>query len=233
MDVADRCDGDGTIVAIHRWPRECHAVAKRLRGRFDCMEPIDSADLLTAATAIQVAQGVERVSQVAAFASQCLTKVEAELKTVLKVVETGRRRRGHTYKRQAQLDALLAVAEDESLGPVLPALDSIRAVSGTILYRRELFYEMRRALQSYAAGGYDTLSEAVWHARNRTRRHGRFTQRCVVGRTLLAKGLEFDHAVVLDAGKLDTKNLYVAMTRGTRSLTILSKAPVLRPNRRE
>jgi hypothetical protein len=46
-----------------------------------------------------------------------------------------------------------------------------------------------------------------------------------VGTTLLVKGLEFDHAVVLDADALDAKNLYVALTRGARSLTVVSRGP--------
>jgi DNA helicase-2/ATP-dependent DNA helicase PcrA len=53
--------------------------------------------------------------------------------------------------------------------------------------------------------------------------------RCAVGTTLLVKGLEFHHAVILDADALDTKNLYVALTRGSKSLTIVSRSRVIQP----
>jgi DNA helicase-2/ATP-dependent DNA helicase PcrA len=43
----------------------------------------------------------------------------------------------------------------------------------------------------------------------------------LIGTTLLVKGLEYDHAVILDADALDAKDLYVAMTRGSKSLTII------------
>lgn len=43
-----------------------------------------------------------------------------------------------------------------------------------------------------------------------------------MSRTLLIKGLEFDHALVLSADELDARNLYVALTRGSRSLTVLT-----------
>jgi DNA helicase-2/ATP-dependent DNA helicase PcrA len=43
------------------------------------------------------------------------------------------------------------------------------------------------------------------------------------------KGLEFAHAVVLAPGALDKKNLYVALTRGSTSLTVISAQPVLHP----
>lgn len=35
------------------------------------------------------------------------------------------------------------------------------------------------------------------------------------------KGLEYDHAVILDADTLDAKDLYVALTRGSKTLTII------------
>jgi DNA helicase-2/ATP-dependent DNA helicase PcrA len=48
-----------------------------------------------------------------------------------------------------------------------------------------------------------------------------------VGSTLLLKGLEAEVAVVLDAGSLEARNLYVAMTRGSKKLIICSESPVL------
>jgi DNA helicase-2/ATP-dependent DNA helicase PcrA len=46
---------------------------------------------------------------------------------------------------------------------------------------------------------------------------------------LLLKGLEAEVAVVLNASALDARNLYVAMTRGSRLLMICSNSPVLNP----
>jgi DNA helicase-2/ATP-dependent DNA helicase PcrA len=43
------------------------------------------------------------------------------------------------------------------------------------------------------------------------------------------KGLEFDNAVVLDADGFDAKNLYVALTRGAKTLTVVSMEMVIRP----
>ena len=51
----------------------------------------------------------------------------------------------------------------------------------------------------------------------------------VVSTTLLMKGLEFDHAIVLDSASLSKTDLYVALTRGSKSLTIISSDPVLKP----
>ena len=75
-----------------------------------------------------------------------------------------------------------------------------------------------------------TLSSAAekYHAefRYRGRPVGR---KRLIGTTSLVKGLEFDHAIVLDAGCLSRKELYVALTRGAKSLTIVSSVPILSP----
>ena len=63
--------------------------------------------------------------------------------------------------------------------------------------------------------------------RERTRRLGKRLPKALISRTLLIKGMEFDHAVVLDADGLNRKEFYVAATRASRSLTILSSRPVL------
>ena len=58
---------------------------------------------------------------------------------------------------------------------------------------------------------------------------GRPMPRRAVGSTLLLKGLEAEVAVVLNAGGLDARNLYVAITRGSKALTICSQTRVLAP----
>ena len=59
---------------------------------------------------------------------------------------------------------------------------------------------------------------------------GRPLPRRAVGSTLLLKGLEAEAAVILNADNLDARNLYVAMTRGSKKLTICSKSSVLNPD---
>jgi DNA helicase IV len=45
----------------------------------------------------------------------------------------------------------------------------------------------------------------------------------------LLKGLEADVSVVLNAGVLNARNLYVAMTRGSRRVLVCSASPILNP----
>ncbi len=60
------------------------------------------------------------------------------------------------------------------------------------------------------------MYDAAIRMREQNRLVGRPLPRRAVGSTLLLKGLEGDIAVVLNAVALDARNLYVAMTRGSK-----------------
>ena len=78
------------------------------------------------------------------------------------------------------------------------------------------------ALHLMATREHRSLADAVWDIQNCLRHAGRRLGKKSIGSTLLVKGLEFDHAVIIDADSLSRKNLYVGLTRPIRSLTILS-----------
>ncbi len=222
---------DGQTIAIHMWPNECHFLASRLQGLFTCIEPMDCDDLMTAVTNLERASGSERSRQIVEFVCQCTVSPLKRLKPLLGAFEKSPRSTSVSPQYAEQLAALSSVAETRSLAPVLPALESVMKVAGAP-YRRELLNELRRAVREFNTGEFRSLEDAAWAARNQTRRSGRRIDRCSMGRTLLVKGLEFDHAVVLDADSLDTRHLYVALTRASSSLTVLSRKPVLQPKPR-
>ena len=99
----------------------------------------------------------------------------------------------------------------------------------TRITRPELYYEIRRAFVSLREGGHDTIHDALTATRQRTRQAGRRLTNQTIARTLLIKGLEFEHAILLGPEELNTRNLYVAITRGTHSLTIITAVDTLQP----
>lgn len=48
-----------------------------------------------------------------------------------------------------------------------------------------------------------------------------------IGSTLLLKGLEAEHSCILDAGAMNKKDLYVALSRGAKSITIMLREPIV------
>ena len=224
---AASANADESVIAIHKWSRQGHSVAKRLSGRFTCIEPIDSADLYEYAERLSSRRGYERALAVLDFAAVCMTKVNEAFGTLRRAFE--QRRIPRVRSHAAAAARLSAVIEDESLTSVEQALIALEREREGVVFRRELLCEMKRALRAVSAGEASTLVAAACVVRNRARRVGRSVSRCSVGTTLLVKGLEFDHAIVLDGDEFDSRNLYVAITRGARSLTIISKSKKIMP----
>lgn len=96
---------------------------------------------------------------------------------------------------------------------------SLASAHGSIWHQRQQLY---RFLKIHIDVQAATLVEAGVLYQREMRHSGRpISHRKLIGTTLLVKGLEYDHAVILHADSLDVKDLYVAMTRGAKSLTII------------
>lgn len=214
--------GHGSVVAIGRWPADCHTMASRLSGAFTAMEPIECPDLFAWAMKIEQSTGGTRAARVIDFAAGCMTRVVTVLRPARNAfwAQTTPKLRGSPQVRRA-IEELIQVSRQSTLTPVVDAMTAIEQISGRVLHRRELWRDMAKTLRSYCADEHPTLSLAAWRTRDRGR-HGRRVEHRTVSRTLLVKGLEFDHAVVLNGDGHDASNLYVALTRGSTSLTILS-----------
>lgn len=219
----------GTAVAIAKFPKDAHRVARTLGGRFLSMEEMDCNDLRAICRLLETATGRERVLHLLEFASECATEVSTALEPLISRLQKGGDVAGSKMRNHpAVVDALRAVEVTESLAPVTDALRAIEKIPGCIIFRRELWRELPRAISLYVSGGLDDLPHAAWAVRHRLRFTGRPMSRRSVSRTLLIKGLEFDNSIVLDADALTTNELYVALTRGSQTLTVLSDNAVIR-----
>lgn len=78
-----------------------------------------------------------------------------------------------------------------------------------------------------------TVTDAVIRIRNQVRIAGRPQSARVISRPVLIKGLQYDHAVVLDGNVHTATSLYVALTRARKSLTILSGSKTIQPTARK
>jgi hypothetical protein len=225
------CRNDETLIAIHNWEPQCHNIARQSGGKFRSPETIECDELFNVAKALDDAPDRRALARTAfEFSCRCLTKIKTDLEAPSTRIFNGRGlQAGRHYQRQEQLDALASIVQEGSLSSVKRALMLLARTPGAVKARYELFQEMLNALSEHETRRDSSLYEAAIRARDRTRRTGRAPGRYVVSRTLLIEGLEFDHAIILDANALDRKNLYVALTRGSRSLTVLASSPVLTP----
>ena len=122
------------------------------------------------------------------------------------------------------VEAFKDIIERDEIESILFAMSAIDDLNESLVYaRRELWRDMKKTVNTFIAKGEGHLPDIAWNIRDTGRRVGRRVDKNTISTTLLIKGLEFDHAVILNVNELnDAENLYVAMTRGSKSLTVLS-----------
>lgn len=227
-----------SVVAILQWPSECRELAKRLGGRWPIVERFDDPDLLRLGVRLVDADGPTVVEALVEFVSDRMTAIGPALKTAVDAIRAGRGVSRITKNRE-HADRLSALATNPTPANALAWLEGVLAhKEDWWLYRRECVYQLREALRHCTQDSFVELPDMVAAARIRARHRGRLPHRRSIGTPLLVKGLEFDHAVLLwepnpRPGQAprhpSMQGLYVALTRASKSLTIVSKSRTLIP----
>jgi len=228
-----RCESDHSVIAIHKGSQEykakCHKLSQSLGGRFSSIEEVEGKALFSFIRKLERARtDAARLKEVIAFAKQCMTAVTQNLPAATRRGEY-MNIRANTRNVEAARWANAYLASPDS-SAIIGFLLALKQTSDVNVVRADLFYRALGVLNKAVLYPELSLAEAADRYHGEFRHKGRpVGRRRLIGTTLLVKGLEFDHAIVLDATSLSKKELYVALTRGARSLTIVSTNPVLNP----
>lgn len=219
-------DGNGCVLIIgdSTSPDRQRQFASQTPGAVT-VEAVDLKDLVSFARIFDLTapDALERLAQ---FAQSIMTNVgAADLLRRVQSLTRGTARNPPTDVERAAL----AFVRAPSHRAALDLLVEIGKEGGVRTHRPAVVRACIKALQ--LCDGTDGLSfhDAAIRMREQNRLVGRPLPRRAVGSTLLLKGLEAEVAVVLNADALDSRNLYVAMTRGSKALTVCSSKPVLNP----
>lgn len=162
------------------------------------------------------------------FAFAVMTGVDRESIAVrAATIAAGR----HRAPPEAHELAAIRYREVGDAASLIALFDALEAAEGARTFRPEILRACINALRS--SGPDVSLLEAAKRIREQQRVLGRLLPTKAVGSPLLLKGLEGDVAVILDATDFDRdavknrKNLYVAMTRGSRKLVVCSPTHLL------
>jgi hypothetical protein len=123
--------------------------------------------------------------------------------------------------------AAIAFKAAPSPASTIELLVEIGKDAGVRAHRPAVLRSAIKALQSCHGSEGNSFYEAAMRSREQNRLLGRPLPKRAVSSTLLLKGLEADVSVILDAGDLNARNLYVAMTRGSKRLVVCSDTPTL------
>ncbi len=186
------------------------------------VEAVDLKDLISFAQTFDLAapQALERLAQ---FAQSVITNVDSDdlvrhiRSLITGIAQTTIEQAGHAFVRAP------------SFRTAANFLVEISKEGGRRTHRPTVLRACIKALQLCDRTTGLSFLDAAIQMREQNRLVGRPLPRRAVGSTLLLKGLEAEVVVVLNGSDLNARNLYVAMTRGSRALTICSRTPILNP----
>lgn len=215
---------NGTVLALRQWRPQCYRLARFLRNTYSCIEPVEFDDLMSWAARLETVTGSRLAVEFTRFCEECWAALPGPIRNVFAAIRgaTGCRPRQQDAKRVR--DAIEWLRHGDDALRLAEAMDRVESCwRGATLARWELWNLMKRASAEHKAAPCKSLRGIAWHLRDTERTVGRRVPRRCLGTPLLVKGLEFHHAVVLDARDFkDAESLYVALTRASTSLTVLS-----------
>lgn len=221
---------NGTVVALGRFRRDCAKFAEFSQGTALLQEELEGKEMLKFADRLENSSGPETAVAVIEFAKQCAVGVSQLFpKSKIDQLKQGRLISTRNPETQPLFEHVNKLLDNPSSENVWAALFHISMVPNVQLYCREAYSEVTSALRFHQRDSSLSLRSALVAQRDNLRHSGRRGEKCIVSRPLLAKGLQFDHAVVIDADSYNKFELYVALTRARKSLTIISTSKVICP----
>lgn len=215
-------DFDDTVVLLDKWPNDVANHASRLGGTYSVMEDI-GGNFMRGQLQNLPAEGDSKLAWwFAVFAKACVVGLSGLDATVLRRLAQDQ---SITHYKRAGIEPVLTALDQLRQQPTYAQLettaDIIRKTKGLRVYRWEAWNDTHEAIRLTAENG-DSAIQNLARVRDRLRRSGRRKDNRIASRTVLVKGLEYDHVIIADLNKMqDPCNLYVALSRARKSVTIL------------
>lgn len=216
---------NGITIGIIDIDNKAHKIASSLKGIYNSMEEIERRALIKFCNEFENKSRENQILSVLKFSSTCMTKVKSEFNPIISCIENGKKYRGKKHQILIKrIENYLFTGEVYFIIEIINYIDSIEDKN---TFRKELWFDLRKLFKTYSLNTNESLKKLTRKQFELDSIKGRFVFNKTISRPLLIKGLEFNHAILLDADRLKPKELYVSLTRGSNYLTILSKEKVL------
>lgn len=220
-------DGNGCVLIIgdSTNPESQRQFASQTPGAVT-VEAVDMRDLISFSRSFNLSSP-DALTDLVEFAQRVMTNVGADdLVRRVHLLTRGTARKPPTDTERIAL----AFFQAPSYRAAVDLLVEISKEAGVRTHRPAVLRACIKAFQLCDSKKDLALYDAAIRMREQNRLVGRPLPKRAVGSTLLLKGLEAEVAVILNATDMNARNLYVAMTRGSKALTICSSTPILNPH---
>jgi DNA helicase-2/ATP-dependent DNA helicase PcrA len=200
-----------------------HSFARSVIG-VDVVEPVDMSEIISAARAMDNIEPGRILNLVLTIGESMMTSVgKTEVIRRVGTITAGRNRMPPTEVEAAAIKVMTTETRESVLG----LIESLERSPGAKIYRRSALNAMKATLLKAIQSPDKSITEIASSVIEQRRHYGdRRVLSRAIGSTLLLKGLESDHAFIIDATPMDAKNLYVALSRGAKSITVCSRSPM-------
>lgn len=213
-----------------RWTnQQCHYSAMRVGPPYVCIEPVDCPLIREFITEIQGAMGPSVPIAVLNLLEKCRKGVKPLCSRVAKALN----RLSDATARKAHASIRPMVDSCEKLmreGTIAALVEVMEHCSHAFAFRPEPIRILMDAAR-VDGGSLSGLTASIDRVFERDRHLARRMPWCGIGTTKLVKGLEAENVIAMDVAAMEASDLYVALTRATRRLTIVTSTVILPPPR--
>ncbi|MFR9987357.1 UvrD-helicase domain-containing protein [Corynebacterium striatum] len=215
-----------SVLILGNFPSDDGKIASRLGGAFLVLEDIQGRFIKKHLDAIPHEDSFLLASWLAEFIKECANGV-AGLDSAIRSKLRDNKSIAHLQRGVIQ-DAVISLdslREQPSYENLLLVADVITRIPSVRIYRREAWRDGLRAIEACLDTAEKSPVDNLAKVRGRLRHSSRNISLRVVSRTLLVKGLEFDHVIVSDLQRMNNHNhLYVAISRAKKSVTLIGSS---------
>ena len=212
--------------------RSRHEFASFSRG-FDVVEPVGLEDLIELAEQIDKSTDTNSLFTIIFMGLKKMMTgldIHALIKR-LESIQKGRNRNPSTPMEQAVIHFLNQNDAKSHRELIKEVIIKINAADSVRTYRKSACTALMEIVSLSVDSPEKTMKECAENIRERRRHQGdkRISHRAI-GSTLLLKGLEANHVMILDATEMSPQDLYVALSRGAKSIVVFSNNHILPKN---
>lgn len=202
---------------LFQFPYQAHQFAQKMGGKYSSQEEAECKELRDIAVYIENNNTIAAIYKMAEI---CFTQFNIQLGTIYKKIENNDYNFDRISKNKEVAEATLESLQDNKFYRVIEKIEKIKEMK---LYRRELWSEFKKLIKEIQLHNEKNINEIIDNMRNNSTLNNKYKYRNLVSRILLVKGLEFNTVVLVNPEKLNKELFYVAISRPTDRLIIVSK----------
>lgn len=214
----------GTSIVVfpgkNEFKQKAHSLSKALSGQFTSIEEVEGKSMNKTINLLITSNNLKlKLKLVIGFSEKCMTAIKKQFPKATIRGEIAKITK--STKNPLLVDACNRYLDTGDNLYLTSLIKNLSTIDETKIYRKDL---LNRFLSILRYAESMSFKDATQKFQQEFRHFGRpIRSKNQIATTLLVKGLEYDHCIVVNSQNMSAKEFYVSVTRGCSSLTIVTK----------